>query len=159
MIKVLFICLGNICRSPLAEAIFNHKLKLKGLENQIVADSCGTSDYHIGELPDERTIKCAQKFGISINHRGRQLNKLDFKTFDYFLVMDGANMKAVMDLMKKSDLRHDKLFMLRDLDSQTKLEVPDPYYGVEADFHEMYQILDEATEKLLEKILQETINV
>lgn len=159
MIKVLFICLGNICRSPLAEAIFNHKAKERGLSNQLTADSCGTSDYHIGELPDERTIRCAKKFGISMNHRGRQLSKLDFKTFDYFLVMDGANMKKVKEVMKNAGLNHDRVLMLRDLNSETGLEVPDPYYGVEEDFNEMYEILDEATEKLLEKILQETINV
>jgi len=159
MIKVLFICLGNICRSPLAEAIFNHKIKNRGLENKFQADSCGTSDYHIGELPDERTITCAKKFGININHRGRQLNKLDFKTFDYLLVMDGANMDKVKSYMGNLGLHHNKIFMLRDLDSVSPIEVPDPYYGEEDDFNNMYHILNEAIEKLLDKIMTEPLNV
>lgn len=159
MIKVLFICLGNICRSPLAEAIFNHKVKQRGLEHKFKADSCGTSDYHIGELPDERTISCAKKYGIDINHRGRQLNKLDFKTFDYLLVMDGSNMAKVKGYMDNHGLSHNKIFMLRDLNFETPIEVPDPYYGVEEDFNDMYCILDEAIDKLLDKILKEPINV
>jgi len=159
MIKVLFICLGNICRSPLAEAIFNHKIKERGLEKKFQADSCGTSDYHIGELPDERTISCAEKFGIKINHRGRQLNKLDFKTFDYLLVMDESNMEKVKAYMRTLGLHHGKLFLLRDLESTSPIEVPDPYYGVEKDFNDMYDILNEAIDKLLEKILTEPLNV
>jgi len=159
MIKVLFICLGNICRSPLAEAIFNHKIKERGLENRLQADSCGTSDYHIGELPDERTITCAKKFGIKINHRGRQLNKLDFKTFDYLLVMDESNMEKVKAYMDNCGQQHQKIFMLRDLESISPIEVPDPYYGVEDDFNNMYHILNEAIDKLLDKILTEPLNV
>jgi len=159
MIKVLFICLGNICRSPLAEAIFNHKIKLRGLEHQMKADSCGTSDYHIGELPDERTLRCAEKFGVPISHRGRQLNKLDFKTFDYLLVMDESNMKKVREYMSTLGLNHENILLLRDLKAEGVLEVPDPYYGVEDDFNDMYDILNQATDKLLDKILMETSNV
>ena len=151
--------MGNICRSPLAEAIFNHKIKERGLENKFQADSCGTSDYHIGELPDERTISCAEKFGIKINHRGRQLNKLDFKTFDYLLVMDESNMEKVKAYMYNLGLQHSKIFLLRDLDSISPIEVPDPYYGVEDDFNNMYYILNEAIDKLLDKILTEPLNV
>jgi len=159
MIKVLFICLGNICRSPLAEAIFNHKVRERGLEHKFKSDSCGTSDYHIGELPDERTISCAKKFGIQINHRGRQLNKLDFKTFDYLLVMDGSNMAKVREYMDTCGIVHNKILMLRDLSEVSHIEVPDPYYGVEEDFNNMYYILDEAIDRLLDKILKEPINV
>ncbi|HSJ67350.1 MAG TPA: low molecular weight protein-tyrosine-phosphatase [Anditalea sp.] len=159
MIKVLFICLGNICRSPLAEAIFNHKVKQRGIEEKFIADSCGTSDYHIGELPDERTISCAKKYGIKLNHRGRQLNKLDFKTFHYLLVMDESNMSKVREYMDTYGLDHPKIYMLRDLNAESPVEVPDPYYGVEKDFNDMYYILDEAIDKLLDKILKEPINV
>ncbi|KEO73697.1 low molecular weight protein-tyrosine-phosphatase [Anditalea andensis] len=159
MIKVLFICLGNICRSPLAEAIFNHKINLRGLNNRFSADSCGTSDYHIGELPDERTIRCANKYNISLNHRGRQLNKLDFKTFHYLLVMDKSNMKKVHEYMDANGLDHPKIYMLCDLECKSPVEVPDPYYGVEEDFNNMYTILDEAIDKLLDKIMKEAVHV
>ena len=79
MIHVLFVCLGNICRSPLAEGIFNAKIKGLGLEKKIKSDSAGTSDFHIGELPDERTIRCATKNKITIHHRGRQVHRTDFR--------------------------------------------------------------------------------
>ena len=85
MIKVLFVCLGNICRSPLAEAIFNQKIKNSGVEVHFKSDSAGTSDFHIGELPDERTLKCAELHKIPIKHRGRQVNRTDFRDFDYII--------------------------------------------------------------------------
>jgi protein-tyrosine-phosphatase len=87
-IKVLFVCLGNICRSPLAEAIFKDKLKKKGLERFFEVDSCGTSNYHIGDQPDSRTIANARKNGIAIDHCGRQFTANDFGDFDYILAMD-----------------------------------------------------------------------
>ncbi|MBS9525546.1 low molecular weight phosphotyrosine protein phosphatase [Litoribacter ruber] len=160
MIKVLFVCLGNICRSPLAEAIFNHKVKERNLSHALSADSCGTSDYHIGELPDERTIQCAEKFNITINHRGRQINRLDFKHFDYLLVMDRSNYDNVHAIMAQHNVTHDRILMLRELaDFQGINEVPDPYYGGEKEFQEVYEILDEAIEQLLDKIEAEHINV
>jgi protein-tyrosine phosphatase len=160
MIKVLFVCLGNICRSPLAEAIFNHKVRERNLQTLLSADSCGTSDYHIGELPDERTIQCAKNYGINLNHRGRQLNRLDFKHFDYLLVMDRSNYDNVRQIMKQHGMQHDRIFMLRELSGFAgKLEVPDPYYGGENDFQEVYRILDEAIDELLDKIEAEKINV
>ncbi len=124
------------------------------------ADSCGTSDYHIGELPDERTIQCAQKFNITLNHRGRQINRLDFKHFDYLLVMDKSNYENVHAIMTQHNVTHDRILMLRELTEFKGInEVPDPYYGGEKDFHEVYEILDEAIELLLDKIEAEHINV
>lgn len=98
MIKVLFVCLGNICRSPLAEAIFNQKIKNMGLEKKFLCDSAGTSDFHIGELPDERTINCAFRYGLPISHRGRQINRTDFRDFDYIVAMDDNNMRSLNNL-------------------------------------------------------------
>ena len=88
MIKVLFVCLGNICRSPLAEGIFNAKIKSLGLDKKIKSDSAGTSDFHIGELPDERTIRCATKNKVPIQHRGIQVHRTDFREFNYIVAMD-----------------------------------------------------------------------
>ncbi len=101
MIKVLFVCLGNICRSPLAEGIFNAKVKSMGLEKHLQSDSAGTSDYHIGELPDERTLRCAKEKGIPIQHRGRQVHRTDFRDFTYIVAMDEHNLKNLNQLKKK----------------------------------------------------------
>ena len=153
MIKVLFVCLGNICRSPLAEAIFNQKIKEMGLDEKFKSDSAGTSDYHIGELPDERTIKCAQKYGLDINHRGRQVNRTDFRDFDYIIAMDDSNVKN-LNLMKERFRFHGKeVYLMRNFVEGTQgMAVPDPYYGGEEGFEEIYQILDEAIDGFLDHV-------
>jgi protein-tyrosine-phosphatase len=145
MIKVLFVCLGNICRSPLAEGIFNAKIKGLGLEKSIKSDSAGTSDYHIGELPDERTIRCAQKNGVLIQHRGRQVHLTDFRDFTYIIAMDGSNLTNLQQLRLQSRYPDKELFLMRNFASGASgLPVPDPYYGTEENFEEVYHILEEA---------------
>lgn len=151
MIKVLFVCLGNICRSPLAEAIFNHKLKNIALDCKIKCDSCGTSDYHIGELPDERTIACAEKHNIPINHRARQLNRVDIREFDYIIAMDNSNKENIEALIQKNSLQHDNIFLIREFQpNPDNLDVPDPYYGGQDGFENVYQILDDSLDHFLE---------
>ncbi|TDQ17578.1 protein tyrosine phosphatase [Algoriphagus boseongensis] len=153
MIKVLFVCLGNICRSPLAEAIFNHKIKNLGLEGKFKCDSAGTSDFHIGELPDERTLKCASKYGLKINHRGRQVNRTDFRDFDYILAMDDHNLRSLNNLKVRFNFQEKEIHLMRDFVSDWQgMSVPDPYYGGEEGFEEIYQILDEAIDSFLHKI-------
>lgn len=153
MIKVLFICLGNICRSPLAEAIFNHKVKENGLEGQIKSDSCGTADFHIGEFPDERSLQCAKNRGLLINHRGRQINQLDLKDFDYLIVMDQINLKNVQNLMERYGLFHQHLYLMRQFQpSADHPDVPDPFYGEPDGFEIVYDILEESLEIFLFKI-------
>ena len=145
MIKVLFVCLGNICRSPLAEGIFNAKIKALGLEKSISADSAGTSDYHIGELPDERTLRCAQKNGVEIQHRGRQVHRTDFRDFTYIIAMDGNNLTNLQQLKLQSRYLDKEIFLMRNFASEAPgLPVPDPYYGTEENFEEVYHILEEA---------------
>jgi protein-tyrosine phosphatase len=153
MIKVLFICLGNICRSPLAEAIFNHKVEENGLQGKIKSDSCGTSDYHIGEFPDERSLACAKNRGILINHRGRQINRLDLKDFDYLIVMDQTNLINVQNLLDQYKLYHQHLYLMRDFQNNADHpDVPDPYYGDSAGFETVFDILEESLENFLMKI-------
>lgn len=156
MIKVLFVCLGNICRSPLAEAIFNHKIQAMGLSRKFKSDSAGTSDYHIGELPDDRSIQCAKRKGLAISHRGRQVNRTDFRDFDYIIAMDESNLRNLQALKKQYNFSDKEIYLMRDfVPGSEGLSVPDPYYGGEEGFDEIFQILDESIDNFLAKI-QET---
>ena len=156
MIKVLFVCLGNICRSPLAEAIFNHKLKEKKLDSLVRSDSCGTSNYHIGKAPDHRTIACAKNRGILIDHSGRQISPADIEEFDYILVMDDSNLKNVRSLMERSNQSHPHLYLMREFQPDAAhTDVPDPYFGDAAGFEAVYDILDESIDHLIDKIIQD----
>jgi len=150
MKRILFVCLGNICRSPLAKSIFNHKIKEAGLVNIFECDSCGTSNYHIGSAPDERTIKNSLKNGVQINHAARQLTDQDFKTFDLILAMDKSNYDNILQLPSASDNLH-KIKMMREFDPLERGDVPDPYYGEEKDFQQVFDILHRSVENLLQK--------
>lgn len=155
-IKILFVCLGNICRSPLAEGIFKDKLKKKNLENIFEVDSCGTANYHIGDSPDSRTLANAEKNGIKLEHCVRQFTSNDLDDFDFILAMDKNNYQNILRLLK--DKSHaDKVKLMREFDTIGKgKDVPDPYYGGEKNFQEVYEILDRSTENFL-KHIQETI--
>ena len=151
-IKVLFVCLGNICRSPMAEAIFRDKIKKRNLESFFEIDSCGTSNYHIGANADPRTISTATKNGVDMDHCVRQLVKKDLNEYDYILAMDHSNHQNILRL---SAIRKAKVFLMREFDPQGKgKEVPDPYYGDHTHFDDVYEILDRSTEGLLEHIGQ-----
>lgn len=152
MSKILFVCLGNICRSPLAEAIFNHKVAASGLSGALKADSAGTSNYHIGEPPDERTIRNALKNGIAINHAGRQLKTRDLQEYDYVFAMDNNNYNAIRRLAKETDPKA-TIALIRDFDPAGKGgEVPDPYFGGERGFQEVFEMLDRSIDNLIAEL-------
>jgi protein-tyrosine phosphatase len=141
MERILFVCLGNICRSPLAEAVFKHRVNLLGLSDAFEVDSCGTADYHIGSQPDPRTVKNALKNGVPIDHACRQLCEQDFERFDRIFVMDEHNYRNTLRLAPAD--HHHKVKLMRTFDPLGKDQsVPDPYYGVEKDFQEVFDILD-----------------
>jgi protein-tyrosine phosphatase len=142
MVKVLFVCLGNICRSPLAEAMFNHKIKQAGLVGKVISDSCGTGDYHIGSQPDKRTIHVAMQHQVPINHACRQFIGRDLIEFDYVLAMDKSNHRNILFLANQL-AHHEKVLLMRTFDqSDSHEEVPDPYHGGPKEFQDVYDILD-----------------
>lgn len=146
MQKLLFVCLGNICRSPLAEGIMLH-LKHKH-DLQLEVDSAGTAHYHIGEAPDRRTIANAKKNGVDLSHlRARQFAAEDFDTFDKIYVMDKNNFKNVVALAK--DQAHkNKVSLFLDSREVQGMEVPDPYYGTEEDFEHVFRLVYKNCERL-----------
>jgi len=146
--KILFVCLGNICRSPLAEAVFNHKIKKYKLESFFQADSCGTGNYHLGGSPDHRTIFTARKNGVAINHRARQLSDVDLIEFDQIIAMDESNEFNILRLPSASQYKH-KVRLMRAYDPHGPGDVPDPYHGAEADFQEVFEILDRSIEQFI----------
>ena len=149
-VKVLFVCLGNICRSPLAAAILRHKVKKYGLGAWVEVDSCGTSNYHIGDNADPRTIANAARNGVTIEHCARQLSQEDLDAFDFIFAMDRNNYHNILKLGNGNDLGQ-KLRLMREFDPESKGgEVPDPYHGGEEGFQEVYEILDRSTTRFLE---------
>ncbi|MFT6938298.1 MAG: protein-tyrosine phosphatase [Saprospiraceae bacterium] len=145
--KVLMVCLGNICRSPLAEGILKHKVTQQGLNWEI--DSAGTGAYHAGELPDSRSIAVARKYGINItDQRARQFKLSDFDEFDSIFVMDASNYQNVVSLAK-TEAQKDKVELIRNLVKPGWNEqVPDPYWADDG-FENVYQMLDEACDILM----------
>jgi len=148
--KVLMVCLGNICRSPLAEGILRFKSKEKGIDIEV--DSCGTAAYHVGEKPDPRSVLKANEHDIDIsNLRGRQFSKSDFEYFDHILTMDKYNQMDILQLAE-NDAQRDKVKMILSYsESTSEKDVPDPYYGGSDGFEKIYQILDKACDVFIEK--------
>ncbi len=148
MKKILFLCLGNICRSPLAEGVFSTMAAEQGLD--LFVDSAGTGAYHIGELPYHATRKVAKKYGIELTHKARQLKVADFEVFDYILAMDNNNFRHADQLSQKASSMRASLHLFREFDSdKSSMEVDDPYYGTEKDFEKCYQTVKRCSEGLL----------
>ena len=147
-VKVLMVCLGNICRSPLAEGILQAKLP-----NNYFVDSAGTGNWHVGEAPDKRSVATARKFGVDISQQKcRQITKSDFETFDYIYVMDNSNYKNVMAIAPNEEAKQKVKVILNELYPNQDLEVPDPYYGDLQGFEKVYKMLDEVCDVIANKI-------
>ncbi|RTY74241.1 low molecular weight protein-tyrosine-phosphatase [Flavobacterium sp. LS1R10] len=149
-IKILMVCLGNICRSPLAEGLLASKLP----KNKFSVDSAGTGSWHIGHSPDERSIAVAKINKINIsNQKGRQFSSADFDTFDYIYVMDNSNYEDVVQLAEHPEQIEKVQLILNELFPNEKVDVPDPYFGLPNGFEIVYNMLDEACTVLAQKLI------
>ena len=148
--KILMVCLGNICRSPLAEGILQSKVNNK----EVQVDSAGTAAYHVGQLPDKRSIAVAKKNGIDLtNQRARKFKVADFDTFDIIFTMDHSNFHSIVDLARSKADEKKVHAILNKLMLFESREVPDPYYGGEQGFENVYLMLDKACDEIAKKLI------
>lgn len=151
MINILFVCLGNICRSPMAEAVFRDMVQKEGLSNQLTIDSAATSSWHISKPPHKGTLAKLKEYDVSSEGMfGRQIEKTDFEKFDYIVGMDDSNIQDIREMLNQPD--HPKIFRFLDLTNHEK-DLPDPYFT--GDFQETYELVFEGCLALLNKIKQE----
>ena len=152
--KLLFVCLGNICRSPAAEGVFLHLLKQRGLSDQFVVDSAGTGGWHVGNPADRRMTAAANRRGIDLPSRARQISLDDFSSFDLVLTMDNDNLAAVESLAQEASPNAVATVkpMLSYASRFKETEVPDPYYGGEAGFEHVLDLLEDACSNLLDEL-------
>lgn len=153
-ISVLFVCMGNICRSPLAEGIFRKGLAEAGLSKLVAVDSAGTGNWHQGDGPDPRSVETALQHGIDISgQRARQVTPDDFDRFDMIFAMDRANEATMRERAPSS--RHDKIKLFLEHTLGSRADVPDPYYGGEDGFEDVYQLLREGCSELVSRLEKE----
>ena len=151
LVKILMVCLGNICRSPLAEGLLASKLP----KNKFIVDSAGTGNYHIGKQPDQRSVLTAQKNGLDITYqKARQFTPRDFEDFDYIYVMDSSNYDDVIELAKNEVQKEKVQLILNELFPGDNVDVPDPYYGLQNGFDLVYEMLDETCDILSKKLME-----
>lgn len=150
-VKILMVCLGNICRSPLAEGLLASKLP----KETFLVDSAGTGNYHVGKQPDQRSILVAKKNGLDItNQKARQFSPKDFDLFDYIYVMDSSNYDTVISLAKDENQKAKVDMILNYLFPGENVDVPDPYYGLQNGFDMVYEMLDETCDILAKQLLE-----
>ena len=150
-VKILMVCLGNICRSPLAEGILASKLP----KDKFEVDSAGTGNWHVGKKPDERSIATAKKNGIDIsNQRGKLFKKAHFKEFDYIFVMDNTNYENVMHLAPDLESSKKVQLILNELFPNENVDVPDPYYGLQNGFDMAFEMLNQSCEILANRLIE-----
>ncbi|MBX3384026.1 MAG: low molecular weight phosphotyrosine protein phosphatase [Phycisphaeraceae bacterium] len=148
---VLFVCLGNICRSPLAKAVFTRKVEDRGIASRFLIDSCGTGGWHAGGNADPRTLQIAARYGIEFEHTARRVRRTDFEAFHLLVAMDTSNMNDLLELGAPPD----RVRLMRSFDvtlaghTGGMLDVPDPYYGGPEGFDQMYHMINRACDGLL----------
>jgi len=149
--KILMVCLGNICRSPLAEGILQAKVNSRGLD--IKVDSAGTGGWHVGQGPDPRAIGIANKYGIDISQQqARQFSSTDFEDFDIIYAMDGSNLSDIVSLANSNKDIEKVQLILNEINPEDNTPVPDPYYGDDDGFEKVYQLLDATCEIITKKL-------
>lgn len=150
-VKILMVCLGNICRSPLAEGILASKLP----KDKFTVDSAGTGHWHIGHQPDKRSLETAMRNGLDISHqRGRQFSAADFDAFDYIYVMDNSNYADVIALAQTDEHRGKVRLILDEMFPGENVDVPDPYYGMQNGFDMVYRMLDETCDIVAKRLME-----
>lgn len=155
MVKVLFVCMGNICRSPTAEGVFREYVHRAGLIEEIQIDSAGTHSYHVGSQPDKRAQRAAMKRGVDLStQRARSVAEQDFEVFDYILAMDGANYEDLVAFCPK-DHQHKIHLYLTFAKNSDERDVPDPYYGGSKGFEYVLDLVEEAAEGFIEHLRQQ----
>lgn len=151
-ISVLFVCLGNICRSPLAEGVFAQIASEAGLDQRFTIDSAGTGAYHAGEAPDSRSVAVAERHDVHLAGLARQVTVQDLERFDWIVAMDSSNRRSMEDIRPATG--SGRIVLMRDFDpEESGGDVPDPYYGGEDGFEQVYQILDRSCRELLDALL------
>ena len=153
MIRVCFVCLGNICRSPQAEGIFRNLVRQAGREHEFLIDSAGTGGWHAGELSDARTRSTSARRGVVLDHRAQQFTHLDFARFDHVLAMDRNNLRDLQAIAPDERAR-EKIRLLRDHDPAGSGDVPDPYYGGANGFDHVFDLCEAACRGLLADLTQ-----
>lgn len=150
-VKILMVCLGNICRSPLAEGLLASKLP----KDKFIVDSAGTGNYHIGKKPDPRSVAVAEKNGLDITYqKARQFSSKDFDEFDYIFAMDNSNYDNIIDLAKNEEQKAKVDLILNHLFPGDNVDVPDPYFGLQNGFEMVYNMLDETCAILAKKLIE-----
>ncbi len=154
--SILFVCLGNICRSPLAAAILRHHLAEKGMTTKIRVDSAGTGNWHVGSAADPRSISVAKTNDITLDGRARQVTQEDFHDFDYIFAMDRQNFKDLQTLQERYGGKANiKLFREFDTATESALDVADPYYGGTTGFQDLFEILDRTCWMIIDHLIEE----
>lgn len=155
MIRILFVCMGNICRSPLAEAVFRQQVRERGVDRWFEIDSAGTSGYHEGDPPDSRTVSAARRRNLVVDGASRPVSAHDLQYQDLVIVMDSENL-AFVERLHTSNGGDARIHRLREWDPKgDSLDVPDPYYGGERGFDNVHDIVERSCEALLEALLAE----
>jgi protein-tyrosine phosphatase len=155
-VRLLFVCLGNICRSPTAEGVMRHLLREEGLEDAIAVDSAGTGGWHVGAAPDARSAAAARARGIVLEGAARQITRADFERFDLIVVMDASNRRDVERMAGDDEEARAKIVALREFDPEAvaagDLDVPDPYYGGDHGFEHVLDLVERACRGLLDHV-------